>query len=127
MCFDTCVHRVLPLSNPATHQAHTSCEPFFKWVLGFPFGQLRYPFWLSFVVGCHATSLIFPFNTLLHAATQVRAMLANPAKFAPSRSLPPLAFNTFHWDPDVLSTLGINSECFPLALITSKDKDLVSA
>lgn len=53
-------------------------------------------------------------------------MLANPAKFAPSRSLPPLSFNKFSWDADVMSTLGMEAERLPLALITSKQGDTVS-
>lgn len=57
--------------------------------------------------------------------TQIRAMLSHPAKFAPSRSLPPLTFNNFSWDADVMSTLGIEPERLPLALITSKDSDVV--
>jgi hypothetical protein len=52
-------------------------------------------------------------------------MLTNPAKFAPSRSLPPLAFNNFLWDTEVMATLGLEPENLPLALVTSRDSDMV--
>jgi len=56
---------------------------------------------------------------------QIRDMLSHPAKFAPSRNLPPLTFNNFLWDTEVMSTLGIEPEHLPLALITSKESDMV--
>lgn len=52
-------------------------------------------------------------------------MLANPAKFAPSRSLPPLSFNAFHWDGEVMASLGLDPVKLPLALVTSRDSDKV--
>jgi septin family protein len=62
---------------------------------------------------------------LVEYRTEIRNMLANPAKFAPSRSLPPLSFNSFCWDSDVMATLGLDPERLPLALVTSKEADTV--
>jgi hypothetical protein len=62
---------------------------------------------------------------LLNVHLQIRDMLANPAKFAPSRSLPPLSFNAFHWEGEVMASLGLDPMKLPLALVTSRDSDKV--
>lgn len=57
---------------------------------------------------------------------QIRAMLSNPSKYAPSKNLVPLDFNTFGFDAEVLADLGLNTEKMPLALITSNEHEPVS-
>eukprot|EP00878_Enallax_costatus_P014348 GHUV01015008.1.p1 GENE.GHUV01015008.1~~GHUV01015008.1.p1 ORF type:complete len:461 (+),score=142.02 GHUV01015008.1:140-1522(+) len=56
---------------------------------------------------------------------EVRTMLSAPSKYAPSKTLAPLDFNTFGFAADVLADLGLNPENMPLALITSNDHEPV--
>lgn len=64
-------------------------------------------------------------SELAQYRAEIRDMLSAPAKFAPSRSLPPLSFNGFEWSPEVMSTLGLDPQRMPLALVTSRDCDKV--
>lgn len=57
--------------------------------------------------------------------TEVRTMLSSPSKYAPSKTLAPLDFNTFGFSGDVLADLGLTAESMPLALITSNDHEPV--
>ncbi|WIA23940.1 hypothetical protein OEZ85_013580 [Tetradesmus obliquus] len=55
--------------------------------------------------------------------SEVRAMLSCPSKYAPSKTLAPLDFNTFGFAPQVLTDLGITPDAMPLALITSNEHE----
>uniref|UniRef100_A0A383WIM5 Septin-type G domain-containing protein n=1 Tax=Tetradesmus obliquus TaxID=3088 RepID=A0A383WIM5_TETOB len=61
--------------------------------------------------------------TFYFYALDVRAMLSCPSKYAPSKTLAPLDFNTFGFAPQVLTDLGITPDAMPLALITSNEHE----